>query len=195
MLKEKFYSLVRFLMEIVLIRHGKPTGAIYPKVNAKGFSDWVRKYDESGIVESSRPENNLALKFSEHTVISSDLKRAIESAQICFNNSPTATFKVLRELEIPKYKLPLTLKASNWLYLNRVLWTLRVNGTSESYREAQKRSRVASELLIKLALKHDKVIVFSHGYINFFIRRYLSKKGWAIQEKSNKHWGVTRLKT
>ena len=89
----------------------------------------------------------------------------------------------------------MTLKASNWLYLNRVLWTLRVNGSSESYREAKIRSRVASELLIELAIKHDKIIVFGHGYINFFMKRYLSKNGWVIQEKSNQHWGVTRLKT
>ncbi|MEI8703737.1 hypothetical protein [Pseudoalteromonas sp. B62] len=72
-------------MEIVLIRHGKPTGAIYPRVSASGFTDWVRKYDQSGIVAGNLPELDEMNKYENHYIVSSDLKRAVESAQICFN--------------------------------------------------------------------------------------------------------------
>jgi len=181
-------------MEIVLIRHGKPTGAVYPRMNAKGFAKWVRNYNQSGIVIGTQPKNNMARDFNEHYVVSSDLKRAIDSAHICFNNKPSQTYRVFREMEIPRYKLPFTLKASTWLYLNRVLWTLGLKGSFESYSAAKKRAEVASQQLIELANKHDKVVVVSHGYINFFIRRYLSKNGWDLTEKSSKYWGITRLK-
>ncbi|WP_426369878.1 histidine phosphatase family protein [Pseudocolwellia sp. HL-MZ7] len=182
-------------MEIILIRHGKPTGAIYPRVNASGFANWVRKYDQSGIVTGSFPESDILSTFKGHYIVSSSLKRAIESTQICFKKMPSETSNIFRELEIPRYKLPFTLKASNWLYLNRILWTLGVKCSSESYQSAKKRAAAASEQLIKLANKHNKVVLVSHGYINFFIRRHLSKNGWHLKEQSRNYWGVTRLET
>ena len=54
-------------MEIVLIRHGKPTGAIYPRVSASGFADWVRKYDQSGIVVDNQPDPLSLIHISEPT--------------------------------------------------------------------------------------------------------------------------------
>jgi len=182
-------------MEIVLIRHGKPTGAIYPRITASGFADWVRKYDQSGIVVGNLPEPNEMNKYENHYIISSDLKRAVESVQIYFNKSPEQKFNIFRELEIPRYKLPFNLKASTWLILNRILWTLGFKGTSESHSSAKKRALIASEQLIELANQHDKVVLVSHGYINFYIRRALSKKGWNLKEKSQKYWGITRLET
>ena len=182
-------------MEIVLIRHGKPTGAIYPRVNAKGFYHWVKAYDDAGIMLDSQPENNFASTFNDYYLVSSDLKRAIESAHIGFNKRPSETFNVLREITIPHYNLPFTLKTSTWLYLNRVLWTLGIKGSSESYSAAKKRAITASKQLIKLAVEHDKVVVVSHGYLNFFIRRYLLKQGWCLKEKSSCYWGITRLKS
>lgn len=180
-------------MEIVLVRHGKPTGTVYPKVNAKGFAEWVKEYDRSGIIETSKPDKEIALKYAEHYMISSDLTRAIKSAEICFNKKPEQTLNILKEIEIPKYKLPFILKVSTWLILNRVLWTLRINGCSESYSEATKRSKTASQLLANFTNTQGKTIVFGHGYMIYFIRKNLVKSGWSITEKSNRYWGVTRL--
>ncbi len=182
-------------MEIVLIRHGKPKGAIYPRVTASGFADWVRKYDQSGIVEGDQPESNDMKKYQAYYMVSSDLKRAVESAHICFNKSPSQKYSLFRELEIPRYKLPFNLKASSWLVLNRLLWMLGFKGTSESHSSAKKRILIACEELIELAKRHDKVVLVSHGYLNFYIRRALSKKGWSLKERSQKYWGITRLET
>lgn len=180
-------------MEIVLIRHGRPTSAVYPQVNASEFASWVRKYNHSGIAAGSYPNPDTLERFRKHYIISSDLKRAVESTQICFGQAPCKTDRIFREMEIPRYKLPFILKASNWLYLNRVLWTCGLKGSFESYLSAKKRATQASEQLVSLAKKRNKVVVVSHGYINFFIRRNLSQMGWRLTEKSNQHWGVTRL--
>lgn len=182
-------------MEIVLIRHGKPTGAIYPRVTASGFADWVRKYDQSGIVEGDQPEANVMDKYQAYYIVSSDFKRAVESVHLCFNKSPSQEYSLFRELEVPRYKLPFKLKVSTWLVLNRLLWVLGFKGTSESHSSAKKRVSVACEQLIELANKHDKIVLVSHGYINFYIRRALSKKGWILKEKSQQYWGVTRFET
>lgn len=180
-------------MEIVLIRHGKPTAAIYPRVSAAEFTNWVRNYNHSGIDSDSFPDAKILKNYRNHYIVSSDLKRAIESAQICFPHMSASINNIFRELEIPRYKLPFTLKASHWLYLNRILWTCGFKGAFESFSAAKKRAQVASKQLITLAEQHNKVVVVSHGYINFYIRKNLLQMGWDLKEKSNQYWGVTRL--
>lgn len=134
-------------------------------------------------------------KYHAHYIVSSDLKRAVESTQICFKKLPAQKLNIFRKLEIPRYKLPFYLKTSTWLILNRVLWTLGFKGSFESHTSAKRRALIATEQLILLANKHDKVVLVGHGYMNFYIRRSLSKKGWNLKEKSRRYWGVTRLET
>ncbi|MGY5452561.1 histidine phosphatase family protein [Agarivorans sp. MS3-6] len=180
-------------MEILLVRHGRPSAAVYPRVNASGFVRWVRRYHHSGIASDSFPKAQRLSDYSDYYVVSSDLKRAMESTLIFLNQRPTETSKIYREMEIPRYKLPLVLTASHWLYLNRLLWTLGFKGPFESYSEAKYRAQEAAHQLVSLAETHNKVMLFSHGYLNFHIRRYLCKAGWQLTEKSSQHWGITRL--
>ena len=93
----------------------------------------------------------------------------------------------------PRYKIPFRLNAWTWVYLCRVLWMLGLKGQFESFTIAKKRAELAADELITLATKKDKVIVFSHGYINFYIRKSLVKKGWKLTEKSSDYWGLTKL--
>ena len=43
-------------MNIVLVRHGRPTGAENQKVNSAGFGRWVKRYNHSLVDESSKPD-------------------------------------------------------------------------------------------------------------------------------------------
>jgi broad specificity phosphatase PhoE len=180
-------------MEIVLIRHGRPVAATYPRVNASEFGAWVRAYNHSGVATDSRPPASLAPSIRSHYVVSSTLKRAVESTQICLGQEPRERLTLLRELEIPRYKLPFNIKASSWLYLNRILWTFGLKGPFESYSDAKKRAEAASLHLVKLAKQHEKLVIFSHGYLNFYMRRCLVRQGWQLKAKSSQYWGVTRL--
>ncbi|WP_432463413.1 histidine phosphatase family protein [Agarivorans sp. QJM3NY_33] len=179
-------------MEIVLVRHGKPSAAVYPKLSAAGFVAWVRKYHHSGLLVDSLPPQQLKSQLESHYVVGSDLKRAVESAIRC-TDQPPKTYKLLREMEIPRYKLPFTIKANYWLYLNRLLWTIGLKGPFESYSEAKQRACLAAELVICLAEEHQKVAVFGHGYLQFFMRKQLVKRGWKLQASSSSHWGLSRL--
>lgn len=179
-------------MEIILIRHGKPTSASNPILNSVDFTKWVRRYNLSNVSKHSRPEY-IHDEFKSYFIASSDLLRAIDSANIYTGSRPQFTSKLYREMEIPRYKLPLRLKAMTWVYLNRFFWMLGLKGNFESYYQAKLRSQLAADSLIEFAKTHDKVVLFGHGYLNLYIRKFLIQKGWKLNYKSNSFWGVSSL--
>ena len=179
-------------MEIVLIRHGKPTSADNPVLNASEYTKWIRRYNLSDVAINSRPESKDAMHKSCY-IVSSDFNRAIHSANIYTGQSPKVISKLYREMEIPRYKLPFRLKAWSWVYLCRVLWMLGLKGSFESYQLAKIRAELAADKLIELAIQNNKVVLFGHGYMNLHIRKSLIRKGWLLNSKSNDFWGVTSL--
>ncbi|NRA62630.1 MAG: histidine phosphatase family protein [Psychrobium sp.] len=179
-------------MEIILIRHGKPTSATNPRLSAGEYAKWIHCYNHSNIAVDSRPHQE-PIDCSKYFIVSSDLKRAQHSASIYTGQAPSLIDKYYREMEIPRYKIPLRLRAWTWVYLCRVLWMLGVKGPFESFAVAKQRAEQAADKLIALTCKKDKVMLFSHGYLNFYIRKALVKKGWRLNDKSSEYWGVTKL--
>ncbi len=179
-------------MEIILIRHGKPTSAHNPVVNVVEYLKWVRAYNLSDVAENSRPTmiNNRYRAF--HT-LSSDLTRALHSANIYQGKAPLQVDKLFREMDIPRYKLPFRLTAWHWVYLSRLMWMLGFNGPFESFKQAKHRAEIAAKHLISVAQTENKVILFGHGFMNRYIRKSLIKQGWQLNAKSNHYWGVTQL--
>ena len=179
-------------MEIILIRHGKPTSTDSPALNAADYTKWIRRYNFSNVADESRPESiNTDLKG--YYLISSHYPRAIHSAEIYTGRKPDHVSPLYKEMEIPRYKLPFSFKPMTWVYLSRVLWMLGLKGSFESYRLARKRAEMAAEQLISLAHEKGKVVLFGHGYMNFHIRRVLIKQGWSLNYKSNAFWGLSSL--
>lgn len=179
-------------MEIILIRHGKPTSANSPILNAAEYTQWIRRYNFSDVAADSRPENN-AVNINNHYLIASDFKRAIHSATIYTGRSPEEISSLYREMEIPRYKLPFRLKAMTWVYLCRGLWMLGLSGSFESYQRAKERAELAADNLVELANEKGKVVLFGHGYMNLHIRKVLIQKGWLLHSKSNNFWGISSL--
>lgn len=180
-------------MEILLIRHGEPTGAINPTLSASGFAHWVRNYNLSKVTAKSLPPKGLGKRLESHFVVSSDLARCIDSANLCMNRSPDLILKQLREMEIPRYKLPFFLKAYTWLIISRLLWLVGINSKAESFKMAKSRAKLASELLQRLAIEHGKVAVFGHGLMNRYIEKELRKGDWLGASQNKKYWSVSKL--
>lgn len=164
-------------MEIILVRHGKPEAATNPKLTTSGFARWVKNYKNSGLTNGSLPPKELAQSIDSHYLISSDLKRAIQSATRCTGKQPNLQLKSLREMAIPCYRFPLKLKANTWLYLNRIVWILGLSSSKESFRQGKLRAKLASEQIEALVREKHYVVAFGHGYINIHIKRKLIKKG------------------
>jgi len=179
-------------MKIILIRHGKPTSAINPKIKACEYAKWVKRYNASDVSPHSRP-TSINTTYKPFYTLSSDLKRAIHSTAIYSDKKPEKIDKLYREMEIPRYKLPFRLKAWHWVIVSRVLWMLGCKGSFESYKEAKQRADLAALQLINIAQQQNNIVLFGHGYMNLHIRKSLMRKGWLLKSKSNAYWGVTTL--
>lgn len=180
-------------MKIVLVRHGRPASAENIVVDSVGFAKWVKAYDKSLVSSDSRPSQVLRDKFKGFYIVSSDLPRAIHSSSIALDLKPHHQSRLLREMEIPRYKLPFAFKAFTWVYINRLLWMLGKKGPFESYTEARARAKKAAHELVQTAKVEGKVIVFAHGYLNLHMRKYLRKAGFVQQSTSNGYWGISEF--
>lgn len=180
-------------MKITLVRHGKPTAAINPKLCAAGFAKWVRYYNLSKVDSSSFPPKQLIASLSADYIISSDLPRAIDSAYLCTHQEPDLTLKQIREMEIPRYKFPFLLKAYTWLIVNRILWMLGFNGRVESFKAAKIRAQDSAKILHQLAIQHQNIAVFGHGMMNRYISKELNKQGWSSTSKGKSYWSTIEL--
>ena len=183
-------------MEISLIRHGKSMCTEMNRITCKEFKDWVEKYDYSGVFEEkSYPPVTLKKIATANIVITSDLKRSIESANLLNPNLKAISVPLFRETELPT---PLTkmwglqLNSSLWAVILRCLWFSGYSRGCESLTNAKYRAEKASELLGEFAQEHTSVVLVGHGFFNMLIAKELQKTGWKGQKKtSSKHWSCT----
>lgn len=179
-------------MEIILIRHGKPTGAINPCVDAIGYTQWVSDYNRSVVSSTSHPKV-INQAYCDFYHIASDYPRAIHSAKLYTKKCPDYIDNIYREMDIPYYTFPFKLRAWTWLYVSRFLWMIGFKGNFESFKEAKRRAFQATEQLIKIAEKEERVVLFGHGFMNLHIRKVLVNKGWQLVSKNNDYWGESKL--
>lgn len=111
-------------MEISLIRHGKSKLTENDKIIGLKFKRWVEKYDESGVfAESSYPSNTLEKVTSTNIVITSHLKRSVESANVLNAAAEVISDSLFRETELPSIPSlfdTVMLKPSSWATILRI---------------------------------------------------------------------------
>lgn len=180
-------------MEIILIRHGKPTAATNPILTAGEFSQWVKHYDQSRVDIQSRAPQAIFELTSDAFIVSSALPRAIHSAEIVTSQLPNYRTALLNEMQMPSHSLPLKLAVSHWLILNRLLWLFGFSGKTESFKLVKIRANLIATELAGLAKEKRKVVVFGHGLMNRQVAKELNKLGWNSNPHGKGYWGLTRL--
>ena len=182
-------------MEISLIRHGKSKSTENNRITCQAFIDWVKKYDHNGVFEeNSYPKETLNKIAAANIVITSDLKRSVESAKLLNPNIKVISVPLFREIELPTItKLwGVKLKPRIWALILRCLWFGGYSRGCESLSNAKGRAKKASELLVKYAQEHTSVVLIGHGFFNMLIAEELQKTGWKGKRKtSSKHWNCT----
>ena len=181
-------------MHIALVRHGKPLGAHNPVVNASGFARWARAYERSALGADSAPPLTLTTRFHGYVAIVSSRPRSLHSARLCLGREPDLCLTDLREMEIPRYRMPLRIPAYGWLVLNRALWMLGCRGRVESFDAARARARRVSVELHRLAMTHGQVVVFGHGLMNRQVAASLVALGWDGRPRRTDYWDVIDLR-
>ena len=176
------------MQTIVLMRHAKPDFDTSVRVRTSSMGEALSAYDEAGI---ERPHaagraNRIMARLidaegregSRVEIVTSDLRRSIESANSFFLNIEAAAADPLyREAELPA-RLPLcglAMRYSAAVLTARVLWMLGIHQQAESYAMAAARARRAAKALENRAMERGCVILVGHGFFNRMIARELNR--------------------
>ncbi|WP_066307007.1 histidine phosphatase family protein [Bacillus sp. FJAT-29814] len=181
-------------MEITLIRHGQSLWTENKSMTSHEFKKWVEQYDSKGVSEeTSYPQETLEKIKAAAIVITSDLKRSLESAEYLKPNVTVISNSLFRETEMPFAQIGgLRLHASMWAVILRCLWFMGYSNGCESVKEAKRRAEAAAKFLVERAEEHQSVVLVGHGFFNRMIARELKKYGWIGNRKmSAKHWDST----
>lgn len=183
-------------MEISLIRHGVSKHVDNKRITYKDFKGWVEKYDHSGVFEQKiYPSETLRKIASAQLVVTSDLKRAIESAELLDSNLTLISKPEFREIELPHFIKDVQnfkLKPNAWSAILRCLWFIGYSQGCEPLSKEKIRAKIAADLLIKYAQEHKSVALVGHGFFNRLIAKELKKRNWESDKKINsKHWNCT----
>ena len=184
------------MQTIVLMRHAKPDFDTSVRVRTSSMGEALSAYDEAGIARphAAGRANRIMAPFidvesrdgSRAQIVTSDLRRSIESAKLFFPNiEAAATDALYREAGLPA-KLPLcglAMRYSAAVVTARVLWMLGIHQQAESYAAAAARARRAAEALASRAMEHDCVILVGHGFFNRLIARELKRAGWTASRR------------
>ena len=170
------------LLQIILIRHGEPA------FNKKGWRnrdeaiEYIKKYDAVGVYHFDHKP--VCFREDEPTLVfTSKLPRAIDTADKTFGKAYQIKSKSLfNEFERKVIKFPnLKLPGKFWSVTSRVIWILGFNHKGiESFSEARARSREAAIFLDQNTQKYAKTILFSHGFLNRYIKKELKKSGYKV---------------
>lgn len=183
-------------MEISIIRHGKSQHTERNKITCSEFRNWMKKYDSNGVYEKeSYPSTTLKKVSTANIVITSDLKRAIDSAALLTAKNENISYSLFRETDLPACPplfARIKLNPTIWAIFLRVLWFSGYSKECESLKEANVRAEKATQKLIEYATKHDSVVLVGHGFFNRLIAKELKDKGWNGKRRTGlTHWNCT----
>jgi broad specificity phosphatase PhoE len=129
-------------------------------------------------------------------LVSSDVRRAVESARALAPNGEMQTSSLFREFELAppdlgRVRLPL----AGWAvaYGVRMLFRAHEHITPEEHLRAQE----AAAFLADLAEKHESVAVVTHATFRSVVAGVLRTNGWQLEipRRRSAHWSTWILRT
>ncbi|PHS25147.1 MAG: histidine phosphatase family protein [Robiginitomaculum sp.] len=181
---------------IVLARHGRPDTDKSHWIDSKGYYNWWRGYDESGLdLRSPPPQNLLDEAMRAHRIFASDLRRAQETAAAVADDKPVTYDPVFTEAPLPPPPFPgfIRMRPPHWDVWSRSLWWLGYSGGFESRAHAETRAFAAVKRIDPIAREGENVLVCAHGWFNRMMRPALVANGWnCIYDGRDDYWSFRR---
>lgn len=171
---------------IVLVRHGRSAHVVQGLLDIAAFRRWRDAYEAAGINDSAPPE--LQEIAQRATLVSSDLRRAIESAHLLAPEHDLITSPLLREMRLEVLHIPL-------IRLPLIGWavTVGVRSIFHGYatKEEQQRARDAAQWLIELGAASD-VVAVTHASFRALLAKELTARGWksTTERRNRRHWSA-----
>lgn len=184
------------MFEILLVRHGKPECDHQTRIRGCDFFKWVANYDDAPVDRGFLPAPELSASVaSMPCIVTSTLRRSIESASILAPDRPTMVEPLFKEAGIPTaIPFRVSLSPGSWDVLARGAWLLGLARGDESFREARLRAARAADRLVVLARQHGAVALVGHGMLNTLIIRALRGSGWTGTGTPRAYWGSVALR-
>lgn len=184
-------------MEIILMRHGKPTFTDSSRVTSLEMAGWIAQYDLSDTGNDVPPESSKSLASSASKNISSPLPRALSSLN-ALGCEVDLIDKVFREADLPIYPLSaFRLSPALWAVFYRVLWLCGLSRNVETLGRVKQRAFQAADILVTFAkVSNGPVLLMGHGVMNRLIARELISMGWKEHRRQGKgYWsaGIYKL--
>jgi len=181
---------------IILVRHGKPALSRKVRLNWRQYRAWWKKYDEGGLADKQKiPKKVKKYAESADCLISSPLRRAIETARLLRGRDPDFTDEALVEAALPPPHLAgLKFRPKTWGTFARVVWFVGWSDDMESHSAARTRANETAEKLAGHASGGKMVLVTAHGWYNRMLKGSLMKQGWkCVSQNGDLHWSHRRL--
>ncbi|PEY35192.1 histidine phosphatase family protein [Bacillus cereus] len=169
-------------MRISFIRHGRLHN-VTESMTVSSFRKWMERYDLEDMEKSKDiPTKTIEAIESAKLIVTSDQKRAVQSAAELTNSLSFIQNSLFREAEVPsKFFIPewVKCKPEVWTFMGRALWMIGYSKDVESYREAQGRAKQATDTLVGYALVHGHIALIGHSYFNTMIGAELRARRWS----------------
>lgn len=181
---------------IILVRHGKPSLSRKVRLTGPEFRDWWVTYDRGGIdLDQKIPRIVRQWAMEADLVVSSPLRRAVESARIAAGREPDEEWIELVEAALPSPPWVIRkFRPKTWGTIARIMWAAGYSDGMESRTEARARAEVACDRLEAAAQGGKIIYVQGHGWFNRMIKGSLMKRGWRLKSQNGDlHWSRRRL--
>lgn len=185
---------------VVLVRHGRSAHIDNVGwIDNAGVHRWRDAYDAAGILDESVPPADLiAQAASADCIVSSDLTRAIASAERLAPGRALRVSPLLREmaLEIPRWvraRWPLSV----WEVCIHLHWVARgLRGTIAPLEELT-RATDAVSWLAELTREAPSVVVVTHGAFRRLLGIRLVETGWTAERRVGgySNWSAWSFRT
>jgi len=140
----------------------------------------MENYDLSGVSEEvSYPVEAVKQMAEAKFVVTSDLKRAVDSALFLDSKVDAGANPIFRETEVPVlpgFLKTMRMKPGTLGVLLRLIWLGGYSNGCESIFEAKARAEVAAEQLVEHSKIHGSVVLVGHGFFNLLLAKQLQKK-------------------
>ena len=163
-------------------------------IDAAGVARWREAYDAAGILDTSVPPADLvAIAAQAECVMTSDLARAIRSAERLAPGKPARVSPLLREmpLEIPRW-VPARWPLVVWEVCIHLHWLVNERRGSIAEAAELERAAAAAALLDAVSREAQTLVVVTHGAFRRLLARQLAATGWAgdPRERGYRNWSA-----
>ena len=177
------------------MRHGEPdVPALADRVSSKEFLTCLELYKSCGILDTDKPPDSAQEMFSHFkAIVSSDLKRSIDSASLLSSGTLLTIDPMFREIEDTFIQIPyLKLTPKSWSIIFILLWFVGALDFKKAFKKGKLRAKNCAGKLVGLAEEHEKVLFVGHGFINTYIAKELKLLGWdGPKSPSKRYWGYS----